>query len=1098
MKLQAAAASTPLDAELARVAGQIAASREQAKTERGTQSQLGDSPELLAVQDVAIPDPSFLDTPEASVFPEQAFPEATDAASTQFMDQLAARVGEQAAEVKRLRSQVIPASPTYTLEEFAQVYRRYYAFISHEQEALDPAFKFAMEIMGDPYKQLGSGLLSGVGAVEGGIARGFLLHMVGKLLTSAMTGAQTDFSEEIAAGAKRVSPPVSGSASSPTWSFAELYPDKGGAGASVGAGGERSSRMAHGQRRQAETASAFTLVKAMPEAARPQAAVQAGIATTPLPIAGLRAVDAQQGWSYLVDVQDPMSWGPGPTKREHKVMPPEVVQYLLARRQQAATLATRHHPKAASGKDVGDSDIRAGGVEQGTASSAATYVRGEASPALPRAARNIRGAMTAAHEQSGLRDPAGGDVSQQVTMALVGDLGRYLSEFFAVRQDNAWRFAAVIIIANVEWQVGAKLMALLDPDNIRKMIQEALRISLIIAVLNRLGPLGVLAARGYQIYLASQGINNVAGIVSVATFCVEASTEADNIASARAWANLSRFVADDVAELFENVVTSPVTAVMHGVTDRPPKNGKEMFDIVAPMLKDPKAAEALRQGVDAHIAELRAKGAGQKGPDPDLEAMIAFRGRLDGVKVDKAALDAPLPGMSTKESKAEEYFAAGKPRTKAERAALDGALPADMRGQVPIVENPTLHAHTVEVVYDNGRVRMEVGPKAEASHVAQHVETARQLLRYRGVVGAVRRVIDQINTILRLMPGYGTRGFEARLEVQKLTRIISELERMQADVDDRASRLSGDPSLAKTSAEGQAIGRELDALRKQLAEHQKAVNSFDRGSGRVAALAAVADFPTVATQLNAIEAHVIAAGRPELATVIDDVAHRQAHQGRIEGFEQWARAMGNRDQQQVLDGVAELQDAIRLSDQVGNDSTRFVRIAQDVGGRKTFDNSIELRGAQGAPSTPQVKVEVEMARGEIAGSRHFMHGINHAGSKMGPQVPAPGTPFPPFRREGTVQVTWPPPKPPIVNTLEVHYKADGTYEAIQPNTSPPVVRREGDLMKELINDLTSNRSYIPQVQWLDAINIIDQNGNVVFRLENAHRSTGTPAWTRAK
>ena len=535
---------------------------------------------------------------------------------------------------------------------------------------------------------------------------------------------------------------------------------------------------------------------------------------------------------------------------------------------------------------------------------------------------------------------------------------------------------------------------------------------------------------------------------------------------------------------------------MQHVTTRPPKSLNEMYDMVEPWLGDPKAAEAMRQGVDAHIADLRAKGAGKTTVDPELEAMIAFRAKLDGRKgPHQAALDGPVPGMATVESKAEELFAAGRERTPQQRKALDTAMPADLRSEVPIVENPSLHSHTVQVVYDNGRVRMEVGPKAEPGHVSQHVETARQLLRYRGVVGAVRTVVDQVGTILRLTPGYGTQGFESRLEVQKLTRIISELERMQAAVDERAARLSGDPSLATKSTESEAIGREITALRQQLAEHQKQVNNFDPGKGKVAALAAVQDFPHLTAQLNNIEAHVLAAGRPDLATVIDTVAHRQAHQQRIEGFAEWARAMGNRDQQQVIDGVAELQDAIRLSDSIASDPTRFVKIGQDVGGRKTFDNSIEVRGAPGTPSTPEVKVEVEKARGDVIGSKSFRGGINHGASKMGPQ---PQTAFPSYRREATVQVRWPPPGPVTVGTLELHFQPDGSYKAYQPGTSPPVVRVEGDLMIDLLRDVRTNKDYIPQVQWLDAINIVDESGAVVFRLENDHRTTKTPNWTRVQ
>jgi hypothetical protein len=49
------------------------------------------------------------------------------------------------------------------------------------------------------------------------------------------------------------------------------------------------------------------------------------------------------------------------------------------------------------------------------------------------------------------------------------------------------------------------------------------------------------------------------------------------------------------------------------------------------------------------------------------------------------------------------------------------------------------------------------------------------LVRFRGPIGYVRQLIDAARSKLRIMPGYGRAGFEARAEVKKLLEIEHEL-----------------------------------------------------------------------------------------------------------------------------------------------------------------------------------------------------------------------------------------------------------------------------------------------------------------------------------
>ncbi|SMO71685.1 eCIS core domain-containing protein [Fodinibius sediminis] len=172
-------------------------------------------------------------------------------------------------------------------------------------------------------------------------------------------------------------------------------------------------------------------------------------------------------------------------------------------------------------------------------------------------------------------------------------------------------------------------------------------------------------------------------------------------------------------------------------------------------------------------------------------------------------------------------------RRGAELERLRAAM-GEFEGRVPIIERPNL-GQGVQVRYKDGSLVLEVGPRATDRHVGYHVETMRQLARYEGVVGMIRQLASRIRQMLGLGPGYGSRGFEARLEVDKLRRILSDLDQLKQQIDARAERLSSDASLAKAQAEQAAIQREIDSITAQLQEHQRAVESTASGAGYVAA-----------------------------------------------------------------------------------------------------------------------------------------------------------------------------------------------------------------------------------------------------------------------
>jgi hypothetical protein len=189
-------------------------------------------------------------------------------------------------------------------------------------------------------------------------------------------------------------------------------------------------------------------------------------------------------------------------------------------------------------------------------------------------------------------------------------------------------------------------------------------------------------------------------------------------------------------------------------------------------------------------------------------------------------------GLSGRDAPSQEAPpAGGARRTKAQRDALVAGLPPELRGDVGIVESDAIMGAGVHVVYKDGDLRIEVGPDAEPRHVRYHADTARHLLKFQGPLGSVRRLLDAILTKLKLTPGFGTKGFEANLEVKKLLAIKKELEQLHTHLDGRVRQLSDDLS----SIDARQVQRELAEIHEQFELHRRSVDSYEPGRGFVAA-----------------------------------------------------------------------------------------------------------------------------------------------------------------------------------------------------------------------------------------------------------------------
>ncbi|MBZ4418525.1 hypothetical protein [Myxococcus sp. RHSTA-1-4] len=178
--------------------------------------------------------------------------------------------------------------------------------------------------------------------------------------------------------------------------------------------------------------------------------------------------------------------------------------------------------------------------------------------------------------------------------------------------------------------------------------------------------------------------------------------------------------------------------------------------------------------------------------------------------------------------------------SRTERPGTPGATEAPRdtdsttgRRPVPVVRNPDLPGRTTHVRYDGGRVRIEAGPDATRADIEAHMETARALQRYEGAAGKVRQLIDKVKQAITGMPGYGSQGFESRLEVQKLNNILKSLQATQAQIDGDIRGATG-ANTPQTAAQRADLERRISSVENQLRTHESQVNSLTAGRGYVA------------------------------------------------------------------------------------------------------------------------------------------------------------------------------------------------------------------------------------------------------------------------
>lgn len=847
---------TPLDLKVETMAAEIASLRSKETTEQGTLGEIGDTPEALTSTTVTLDNPFFqnqIDNPTV-VQPDEALPETTDSATSKLQKELADHITAQLADVKTFHDQLIPPAPEYTLPEFAKMHRNWFSLFSQEQEKMDPTYRLVTQVMlGKTYELLGNSALSAPGQVEGGLLRMWALNFVAEQLEGHMGSTNADFAAQMRRfGSKRRQDPVSGYAADPTFNYAEAFPG----GTSAGRSAETSSRIALINARQRQTE---PLRKPEFEEEDPihryLDALKAGAVSPreqPSSIVN-RDPKPADGWTYLVDVVDPKSGDL--IEREQKVMSPEMANYLLAEQQLQGSL-TKHQAFAQSGKPIGGKRMGAA-IELASADAAARYLHGETAPKPTPEELSLDAAVKAAEKaevpKSKTRQD---DTSAKFIHRLSGEFDAYFEAFFTTRQSGTWHVAAVLAIASAEYNLGPIIAEMVDPLNIAKLMGQGFAIGFSTAVLDAAGPLGKLMSKGIHAYLGKDTSNVIASAAGVIAF-IRGAGDVSSFGQARVWALLSTTVAPDLENLWASVVMAAPTAaggalgnkavqaMMERLNQYPPTTARALIDACQPLLDDPTSRAAIIEGTQARITELELAGVRPGTGNEEMDSLVGFEKMLrpyemlqsvappNASEADTFA-DAPLKGQEDN-TEAEKFFEGGRIRTGAERLALMAAVPDELQSSVIIEEAPALAGYSVRVHYDEGMLRMEVGPGAKPEHIRAHVEVVRQLSRYQGVMGTIRRLLSHVGNLLRIGPGIGTKGFEADLEIPKLKAIQADLNSRLAEVEARAKRLNDIPELATDSEERDAIQKEIESIESQLEEHKSNLGSYEPGRGFIAA-----------------------------------------------------------------------------------------------------------------------------------------------------------------------------------------------------------------------------------------------------------------------
>jgi len=501
------------------------------------------------------------------------------------------------------------------------VYKHWHSMFSVEQEKEQFFIKQMNEFWAGMHKA--TGMHAMYASVGFGYLRIKFMEMAIKGLgMSVGTGIDASFDTVVKKQPLRRSQKLTGQgASEARYETAELY----GRERARTLGGEESSRAWLLSEKSAETAKAFSALAQVPKPMQGAMAAYQGTAAMAVPIRGLRKVEAREGWSYLVAIEDPHR--AVIIAHEHKVATPEVAEFLLAFRQHRQSLFPHFQSRLVRSPTKDSYQWLPSPIGTG---------QGPIRP-LEKGPSSQLGRMQSAQRQAlapepGKRGPTGLGTLQQRLL-------KYLNGFFDKAQPEL-KLMAVFHLMDMEHKVGKVLRKMLSPAEIAKVLVKAMAISAGLAALGRLGPIGQALSMGLGKAMKATGGNDIAAIMSVVAF-INKALDTRSFQEARVLGHIGVPIIEDIKQLFEAVISAPaakvgeaagkkgIDAFQRRLASKPPQTIADAADLARMLGKaSPEAQQEVLRQTEQMIAAKRAEGAGSFKPDPEYDQLVAFRNAI--------------------------------------------------------------------------------------------------------------------------------------------------------------------------------------------------------------------------------------------------------------------------------------------------------------------------------------------------------------------------------------------------------------------------------------------------------------------------------------
>lgn len=235
-------------------------------------------------------------------------------------------------------------------------------------------------------------------------------------------------------------------------------------------------------------------------------------------------------------------------------------------------------------------------------------------------------------------------------------------------------------------------------------------------------------------------------------------------------------------------------------------------------------------------------------------------------------------------------------------------------------------------------------------------------------------------------------------------------------------------------------------------------------------------------------------GRSDLTDVIYEVGALEGQSpSKVTGIKPWVEHVATQSEKQVLEYTSEILEARRLAQETALDPSLQIHVTN----RGEFDIHIERVHPDRTITTVR-QVEVSTIDDPLVKSSRFHRGIRHGAEKALSAGKIPGA-----TSEATVQVDWKQDQlqPYEKGDASFMYRRNGQFQIQHKGSSTPVER--GNLITDLLDDLNRPTTELTNLHntaaVLDAINIIDQYGALLFRFVNQAKPGGSatrriPVW----